>query len=323
MLQRQVESLIIEQAEQRFNTDAELNFMADFSTRMSHVFQYQLVHGGTPDIIYVKSDKAQKGLLNREYKNLCLFKEVEGHSHFKVPKILSYFDENETMALFECEGELIRKLMVRNCKRSLRKENGLVSSAVNRMGAWLNYYQGKTSKQVPWSEASKTILQECNEYEASLLADEVHPAIWQAFSSIKTRLTQAIAQATGNATVALSHGDCHLGNFYVTDDDITALDFQHSKVRLAGYDAMYFDATLKLSFGITKYRPANIAKIREAFFQGYDGEFNCDSLQTQILKMNVALRVLVYLQTVSESLSFGLGFLTRVDLTKLINWLNE
>lgn len=323
MLPRDVENSILKEVKYKFKSDAKLNFTADFSTDMSHVFQYDLSFGGQTHVIYVKSDKAQKGLLCKEYNNLCLFSKVQGSSHFKTPTLLSYISETETMALFECEGELVRHLMVKHCKRSLRKENGVVSSAVNRVGAWLNYYQEQSAMEIPWSKAAVTVLQECNEYESSLMADEVHPVIWQAFCKIKANLTATLASATGNANVALSHGDCHLGNFYVTEEGITALDFQHSKVRLSGYDALYFDATLRLSFGITKYRRSNIVKIRDAFFQGYAADLNTESMQYRVVKMNVALRVLVYLQTVSESLSFGLRFLTRVDVIKLMRWLEE
>jgi Ser/Thr protein kinase RdoA (MazF antagonist) len=321
MLSKQLRYLIEEESLKKFKTKTMLEFIKDFSTRMSFVFQYRITHGEQTDIIFIKSDKTQCGMLQREYENLSLFKQVECTEHFKLPQVFLYSDD--ALVLFECQGQLVRKLMVNHCKQTLRKVDGKVLGAVRQVGQWLNYYFHQTKQWQSWQDIGVALKKECDEYEKNLQGQSSHSVIGQFFLDLKSELENALNSARGDALISLAHGDCHLGNFYVQGETITALDFQHSRLRLAGYDALYFDALLSLCFGKTKYRPFNIKAIRSAFWQGVDLDINDNLLHFRLTKVMIGLRILTYLNSLNSSYGLTLKWLTRLELRKLMNWLEN
>ncbi len=122
--------------------------------------------------------------------------------------------------------------------------------------------------------------------------------------------------------VYLAHGDFHPGNFFVNKAKyVSAIDFRHVEVRFIGYDALYFESMLLLSFGFFRYNPLFIKKLYRAFLQGYNRKLEGSSDLVMLIKAVIVIRALVFLSSTYEPQKALSKIKHAIDLKKLNDWL--
>lgn len=300
--------------------DNSITYIADYSTEISYVFKFSIQAGSSVKTIFTKMDKYNSGLVLEEYNNLCNVKKLNLTSRqFRVPEIALFDEENGILGSEECKGLLFLELINNHCKWRSSGQLENIPSFATSVGSWLSYYEKNTQKKSS-SNFKETLIDEFNLYTQHLTNMFTDKSISRLFLKCKDRFFEELKELEYPANTYLSHGDFHPGNFFIEGQDVTAIDFQQSKRRLNGYDAIYFEMNSLLSFGPLNYRPKYMALIQSSFSAGYNSSIEYEKL----LKPLVIARALVYLNTIGFSKGNFFSYLSvNIDIRKLTYWLNK
>lgn len=306
------------------NDTVTAEFILDYSTDISFVLKFLVTINQNSFNVFIKSDKSQNGLLLEEYNNLSNFKEFHFDSKtFQFPEIIMFSQEDNILALEECQGDLFLDYINQDCKWLSLEKSLRVSSSAKHLGKWLSYIEKKTIKNTPLTDIKRNLIAEYEEYSINLTTNQTISAINKLHLQCKDLLFKNLDYLNTPVSTYLSHGDFHPGNFFISGEKVTAIDFQHSKTRLVGYDALYFDMNLTLSFGIIKFKPNMINNIRLGFEQGYKHNTSNNFNYIEIIKSLIVLRALVYLNSVCVH-NKGLSRVSvHIDIKKLHSWLTN
>ncbi len=312
------------------NSRAKVELMADLGTEMSIVLKLKVLFPDKESIIYVKKEKknTEEGILKREYGNLLRFNKLfeQNKSNFSCEELLGYFETDQTLVLKECPGDCFFDLIKQGCGWfAPKKDLSSTLRAAESCGKWLTFVENTSLGVVNTGNTLTKFRQNIDIAEGNIKGNVASSHLMPLFSTCKNLILNHLdTMSVSPNDFYLAHGDFHPGNFFIQDEErVSAIDFQHVGTQLVGYDALYFELQLLLSFGPKNFHPWHIGKLSRGFFLGYGRVLNQNSKQTQIVKAQIVIRALVYLASTCVTGGIIQRFLTMYTVPKLVTWLNK
>jgi len=299
--------------------DVLLRYLGDFSTDISVVLKYRAIAHGKELVVFSKWEKNEKGLLKIEYDNIRRFENISQRcKKYLIPNVCFYSEKRRLLVLEECKGNLVYEGLAKGCSWFSKKHSERSYECSKRLGEWLKFYEDQSVEKLPSVALKSEIMDELARYEKAVLSMSRASIVVKTFMSIKKRLEEKMDDLTDEELVYFSHGDFHSANFFMTEKTVTAIDFQHSKKRLLGYDAVYFSFNMFLSMNILKFNPCRKKQIIRSLYDSYGRKNN--KLNDDVNKALVAVRGLVYLTTVRSRGGLVGKISFYLDLVKVRVW---
>jgi len=311
---------------QHYQSDSvSINFIADYSTAMSLVFKYAIVENGTLQDVFIKRERVghEEGILKREYVNLLALNK-QASSQFKCANAIVFSEKDNVLVLTKCQGDTFFDLINEICKwPSLFTFSAQTLKSIMSLGQWLQHREKASTTFTSHEEVRNKIEQEVNQVEKNLQRYAFKEQSFPLFNQCKKILTENLNNILiDNSNIYLAHGDFHPGNFFVDENQvISAIDFQHVDTKIIGYDALYFEMILLISFGIKRYNPRLINQVLTTFQEGYSRDINTLPEQKSVIKALITMRALVYLSSTFQEKNKISSITTTLDLKKLQKWL--
>jgi len=302
-----------------------IEFVADYSTEMSIVFNYAIVENGTHQDVFIKRERIghEKGILKREYVNLLALNK-QASSKFKCADAIVFSEKNNILVLAKCQGHTFFDLINQTCKwPSLFSLSAQTLKSIMSLGQWLQHREKALTACTTNGQLLDKITQEVNQVEKNLKRYVIKEQSFPLFNQCKKILDENLRNILiDNRNIYLAHGDFHPGNFFTDENQvISAIDFQHVDTKIIGYDALYFEMILLISFGIKRYNPRLINKVLTTFQEGYSRDINTSPEQKSVIKALITMRALVYLSSTFQEKNKISSITTTLDLKKLQKWL--
>ncbi len=306
------------------NDSVTIIFIADFSTAMSIVLNYVIIKDGISNDIFIKRERVghKQGILEREYENLLTLNKNFSFQ-YKCAEIITFSEKENILVLKACQGENVFDLVSKACKwPSLINVPQVTLQSIESLGKWLNYRESVSVAHTA-TKVREKILLETKQVETNLNRYAFKKYSLPLFFKCKTLINDNLSSVlSNNNNTYLAHGDFHPGNFFVDDNQIVSvIDFQHVDDRIIGYDALYFEMILLLSFGVKRYNPLLIRKVLASFQQGYSRNIDNCPHQKLVIKALITMRALVYLSSIYQEENTLSKIINTLDLKKLKNWL--
>jgi len=311
---------------QHYHSDSvSIDFVADYSTAMSIVLNYTIVEDGAIQDVFIKRERVghEEGILKREYANLQTLSN-QASSQFKCANAIVFSEKDNILVLSKCQGDTFFDLINETCKwPSLFTFSAQTLQSIKSFGQWLQHREKSSAAFTSHEQVLTKIELEINQVEKNLkryaLKEQSFPLFNQCKKVLKENLHNVLIN---NSNIYLAHGDFHPGNFFVDENQvISAIDFQHVDTKIIGYDALYFEMILIISFGIKRYNPRLINKVLMTFQEGYSRDVNTPPEQKSVVKALITMRALVYLSSTFQEKNKISSITTTLDLKKLQKWL--
>ncbi len=305
-----------------------LRVVGDYSTPLSIVWRVAVESDNENRFVFIKRERkdTEDAILKREYENIVRFSSFYKDQHLHISNLIFFSEENNLLILNECRGETFLEVIKRECGWLDTVVDGkLVYDSAQAIGYWLNEHEEKTSQCSSKIEILENIELEISNYESRLLNSNIYKKILPLLELCKSILNCNLEKSIcSDSLIYFAHGDFHPGNIFVDKDlDVHLIDFQHVGPRIIGYDALYFELTLLLSFGPSRYSYFRISETLKSFYKGYKRGLKPLVLQIPVLKALIVLRTLVYLSSISGTNNLLSRLACEIDLGKLNNWLKK
>jgi len=280
--------------------------------------------------IYVKFEKVltEGESLQDEFNNIIKFRSLFDSTkpQFDCVEPLFYNNDHPTvLVLKECAGDNVLDIIDKGCRWfTPAKHDEYAIEAAEAMGRWLNHLEtASLGIEKPIDVYNRVKKSAENAGEKIYARNSGDAAISIVKSCLKDMGGAMEKMKEMEDKIYLAHGDFHPGNFFAVGKQpgITAIDFQLARPQFVGYDALYFEQALLMSFGPSKFSPYSIRKILDAFWQGYNRSLDDPLWLKRLLKSQLVLRALIYLSTISQTGGVLRRFVNLLDIYKLRRWL--
>ncbi len=303
----------------------QITFIEDFSTEMSIVIKLNVSHDSFNQCIFIKRERQnhELGILKREFDNLSKLNQVKSEL-FNCAEIFAFSEEKNILILKECKGKSFFDLIIHASRWPgqlfFSRE---IHESTMAVGRWLKFREECSIAYTSHKYVKDNIQREISEAEENITRSKFKKQVLPLFVRCKNIINDKMDKVIiSDNFVYLAHGDFHPGNFFVNNaNSVSAIDFQHVEARFIGYDALYFESILLLSFGLFRYNPIFIKKLFRSFLQGYNRKPKENSDLVMLIKAVIVIRALVFLSSTYEPKKTLSKIKNFIDLKKLSYWL--
>ena len=284
---------VVDQAVARLQGDPLLPFISgrqavtrvlSVATRpFSYVARVESESAAATRRVIVKIPRLKPGKADRRVPRLkleiaaaqALAHTLKDETELSVPDVVAFYPEIPALVWGEVGGETLEAMAARNARGVPGKaELARLEQALHGAGRWLRVLQDGSAV-----EEGTLSLEEMTEYvdvrlkRISELGPRGLDIYWRA--RVKRVFTQARLPADALGLSAV-HGDFSLSNIMFDGTRVIALDFSRFGIGSRYYDVTRLYHQLGLLLHKPWYRPSTIARLRQAFLNGFDPSLRPD-----------------------------------------------
>lgn len=276
---------------------------------------------------YLKIERApgSSDSLAREYQTILALRTTFASLRpaFDCVEPLAFHSGSPGMLLLrECPGNSLHRILRSSWSAAAASAAGIVAAA-RATGQWVRHLEARSIKTGSHETVALQMLRAAEVAERRL---HEKGALRRNAALVRRcrSLIQAAADSKHRCAVYTAHGDMHPQNVFVADPGprICVIDFQLSGPQFIGFDALYFELSLLLSYGPRRLRGAHSRSVLSAFWAGYGRQSELDPIVRSGLKAHLVLRTLVYLAGNAREAGWLRRIAFRIDVRKLYRWLD-
>jgi Ser/Thr protein kinase RdoA (MazF antagonist) len=287
----------------------ELTIQSQHVTLLNRVYRVRMSGTQPPSDFFVKvmGPEGEPEDLRREAENTRTFRALfaDTHATLDSAELVAFCANKHSLIVRACPGRSLFDEIHASC-RWLSPGSAIPRALAHARaaGRWVQYVERVSAGSADPAAVHRQFILAAEEARERIR----EMGVFTRYSSLVDECVNAVLTMDEGRPLqtCATHGDVHPENLFITDDAtplVTAIDLGNAAPRVAGYDALFFEHSLRHSFPIARFVPKRLARVLESFWEGYGGK-PAQMPATRGVRAHLMLASLVYQSTLARKASF-------------------